>query len=548
MRALNRNCLHWDAVGYYYDFVVQDASEVPDVIARHVRRCLFCRVQIHRLKEIIAETDHETDPQRDRMSRDIIDTLNLHFRCLGEPVTCEQVKPFLPGLFPPAPKIRIPTPITVHVDHCPECAEDLSVLRGLGLNGGQLQRLGRLYDRRPAADASLCRRARLKIPAFASAAPEGIESEVLGHLCTCPSCREQVYQHRQKLLEGAAPAGSCDTVSMADIFDYVVAADEAAEDDKGDAAHRPDGAHVRDCRRCMETMQALHRAVYHITERADSDVVTVYNTVEDVSEAPADGALYPKYPIDVQVIHRQAEPAVAKPAQRAAAVAAFSRTATLSRYQLWLKAAIVAAALIPLTFFFFYTPTVRGVTFAQVVRALARAENVHVVRYLRDATTPTYEVWASRSAGMLMRTTRRTRTVYDLNRKTSEHVDLATGTSESGQLSGEEYQSVLAFAEGSLGLASVDLPPDATWRNISGDETAGTSVYELAWTEKQRSGRSVLVRWEIEIDTETRLPQSARAFTKRSGDDEWWDESKLEFDYPTSEQLRAAIEPSDSLQ
>jgi hypothetical protein len=45
----------------------------------------------------------------------------------------------------PSAQIRIPTPITVHLDHCPECADDLKALRNLGLTAEQLERLERLY-------------------------------------------------------------------------------------------------------------------------------------------------------------------------------------------------------------------------------------------------------------------------------------------------------------------------------------------------------------------------------------------------------------------
>ncbi len=54
--------------------------------------------------------------------------------------------PFLPGLATSCLDLRIPTPITVHVDHCPQCAADLAALKGLGLSDEQLGSVGRLYE------------------------------------------------------------------------------------------------------------------------------------------------------------------------------------------------------------------------------------------------------------------------------------------------------------------------------------------------------------------------------------------------------------------
>lgn len=136
-----------------------------------------------------------------KMDQDLIDTLDSHFRCLGEPVTCSRVKPCLPGLLLPSVQLRIPTPITVHIDQCRECAADLGALRGLALDAGQLARLQGLYSQRPENRPLLCCRARSRIREFVAGAWERIDDKVLDHLCTCPSCRAEVYACRQRLLE-----------------------------------------------------------------------------------------------------------------------------------------------------------------------------------------------------------------------------------------------------------------------------------------------------------------------------------------------------------
>jgi hypothetical protein len=158
-----QNVLHSEAVQWYYDLVVGRAPGVPEAMIRHIRRCWVCRKRILRLKEAVTGAGGETDGSRSEMKRDVIDTLSLHFGCLDEQVTCSRVRPFLPGLLMPSVQIRIPTPITVHIDHCSECAEDLEVLGDLGLNAEQLERLQQLYEHKVQEDPRLCRRAKSEI-------------------------------------------------------------------------------------------------------------------------------------------------------------------------------------------------------------------------------------------------------------------------------------------------------------------------------------------------------------------------------------------------
>ena len=70
----------------------------------------------------------------------------MQFQLLDEHVACRDVKCFLPKLALACAQIRIPTPVTVHVDHCPQCTEDLAALRELNLTAPQLKRLSRFFE------------------------------------------------------------------------------------------------------------------------------------------------------------------------------------------------------------------------------------------------------------------------------------------------------------------------------------------------------------------------------------------------------------------
>ncbi len=340
-----QNGLHWGAVKWYYEFVVGYGPDVPEAIIRHVRRCLVCRKQIARLKEAVRGAGGETRGSRSTMKRDVIDTLSLHFGCLEERVTCGRVKPFLPGLLLPSVQVRIPTPITVHIDHCPECAEDLQALRRLGLTAEQLERLEQLYrsdslDTSPRAGlktgsawpklvrprlrlagALRCRRARSGISAFVRGRLEDLDAETLNHLCTCPRCRPHVRRNRQDLLENqtndaGSPTACAADIPLAQLFDYavpygrtanvaqppwrgrpaLVSAEGVPPSDCGQDARDTQGQdalatfvpaaevppdHVETCPACLRRIQELDETIYGIAERADSGVATVYRTAED---------------------------------------------------------------------------------------------------------------------------------------------------------------------------------------------------------------------------------------------------------------------------
>ena len=71
--------------------------------------------------------------------------LKLHFAHTGRTVNCGVVRPFLPTFLDDGLRIRIPTPITVHLDHCSRCREDLEKISALGLDPQGLTELCRFF-------------------------------------------------------------------------------------------------------------------------------------------------------------------------------------------------------------------------------------------------------------------------------------------------------------------------------------------------------------------------------------------------------------------
>jgi hypothetical protein len=95
-----------------------------------------------RLEALLADADRNTEIEQRRRDSAISALLSLHFAWADKPVTCNSVKPFLPSLADPLLQITIPTPITVHVDNCRKCSDELSNIDSMGLTHKELCRLG----------------------------------------------------------------------------------------------------------------------------------------------------------------------------------------------------------------------------------------------------------------------------------------------------------------------------------------------------------------------------------------------------------------------
>jgi hypothetical protein len=542
------NGLRWGEVKWYYDFVAEHGPGVPEAIARRVRRGLIFRKQIERLQEAVTGAGGEADTSRSKMKRDIIDTLSGHFRCLNEQVTCSRVKPFLPGLLLPTVQVRIPTPITVHLDHCPECAEDLEALRDLGLGPEQLERLERLYQGPAAQDWRLCRKARSKIAAFVRGSLDEIKGKLLDHLCTCPQCRSRVYRSRQRLLEneanGASQAGGPDDdIPAAQLFDYAVPYGRTSA-----GAQPADNSRVPTGRAYLKRIQELDETIYGIAERTDSGVATVYGTLETDAQPRRETALvaeaysdpYPGYPIHVQVIRGRPQPAT--PGWSPAEIkAAWQRATCNPQVRFLLKAAVAAAAVIPLTLLFLNTSTVSGITLAQMFKALGRADNVHVSQFYPPTGELVQDFWISRTANLVVTAKGQEHTLLDLHERKEYVYRPSEASVDIGELTGPAYARARLLMDACLGFTLNDIPPDAKWARAGEDAAQNTETYELTYSRRLPSGAILSVKCMIIVDHSTGLPRELHAYRRTPTDDDWHYVSRTQLQYLTDDEMTTVI-------
>lgn len=534
---------------YYYDLLNPDDAAIPETIRRHIERCAFCREQVRHLGELLAERPGVDGAPSG--GNETIETLSLHFQHLDAQVTCAQIRPLLAGLLSLSRGIRIPTPVTVHLDHCPACAEDLAALRALDLRADQLRRLSRFYGVATNRTEAVCRRDQAAVTALASFAPEDLDAETLDHLSVCPRCRTEIYRHRERLANaGCAPAAgpqglTCREVSMADLFDRVLpwgsrSTAGAAGEGHGGAAVR----HVRTCSKCVEKAQILHRTIYGIAERADSKIATVYH-VQDDDGAGGKDAFGPRYPVSVEILHHVGTPSAAAEHSPSTAGPVTKAPAAGPRRRPFTRIITVAAAIVVVTVLFQPTvPTASGTNIGEILQALERAPNIYMASFSRDSTRPYQEAWSARGPGLFATRGSRGCTLYDCDRRKKRTSDPEFGNDAPVTMTRQECQwarcMMASYVWSALENAAqgTELHPAAD----GDDDAAGESrVYEMIWTGQGHGSSTRLHRWKIWLDPATRLPRRIESSTKRLADDAWTQAQTYLFEYPTEADIRGHI-------
>jgi len=553
MVSFGRSMFCTDAEPYYYDFLCGLDTGIPHAVADHIRQCGHCQAQIRQLEAAIADSEaQERSPQE---GADVAETLGLHFAHLGEDVTCAKAKSFLPVLLVPSLEIRIPTPITVHVDHCRRCAEDLEKLRELELRPEQLARLSRLYTAIQSDDPQMCRQTRAKTWAFACASFEGIGAKSLDHMCVCPRCRRRVYRCREKILAGRQPGdtipgvGLCSGISMADLFEWVVPYGRG----DGNREHACDGdeampAHLQACPECIERMQMLHRTIYGIAERVDSGVSTVYTTGHE-AETNGGGAesLYCGYPVHVEVAQRDPIPAVIRFRPMARMREALGRRVANPQFRPVLKAGLLAAAMIPLAIALLVNiQPASAIRVQQLSDAIMGIENLHLKRYDRDGTRVVEELLMARGSGLVVLRDTRGDTLCDFKNREVIVRHLGRGTPERAVLTDDERMSIMKAISDTLGLALGDAPRDGRLQPLAPDAAKGIGqgevAHQLTWPSKSSNGLVMQRRLKAFLDPGRGLPQRMELSRLMPGEEQWQLPDTYKFEYPTRQEVELDIQ------
>ncbi len=522
MRASDGRRPCQEARAYYYDLLCPDEANVPSPIRQHVATCPFCREQMGRLRETLFEW--ERNPRGCAAPEDeTIEALAEQFRLLDERVTCSDARACLPQLAMATPQIRIPTPVTVHVDHCPRCAEDLAVLRKLQLTTDQLRRLSQLFASRNGEEV-------LPWPAQArSAAPVGPR----------PILASPGHEARSPAASGSSPVEgvmtACHNVSAADIFDAVVPSGTPLDEQQKAMA-----AHIQACPICGGRAQELHRTIRRIVERADSKIETVYHAAEDAEDAPREMRDAYQYPVSVEVVHAGSgawDPNGSQPIPSVSVRNLQGPAASFARMAVVGIVVVALGTLVRTT-----VPTASGTNVGQVRTAVEKAPNIQVVAM--DQSGPVQELLIARRLDRLVNRTTQECTVYDLKQDLKRIIGPQTGIGAPTKLSKFEHDQAKHLMAGCL-LDVLERVSPHTKLHPPADSAGaqagnGLDVYELQ--SSQRAGDSLLRdRWWAYIDRATGLPRKTESYRWGPSYPKWRLTTTRVYTYPTDQEMEASI-------
>lgn len=130
---------------HFYNYL-KDRGQVPPKAASHIENCTECQSQIENLRDRLDCCEAGDDDRKELLRK----VLKLHAGLSDRWNYCHQVRPLLPTLLVDSLRVTIPTAVTIHIEQCSQCREDLSRIKSLGLSSDKLMAAaGFLADRQP---------------------------------------------------------------------------------------------------------------------------------------------------------------------------------------------------------------------------------------------------------------------------------------------------------------------------------------------------------------------------------------------------------------
>ena len=557
MIAHNRNSICEEARLYYYDYICDESNDnIPSGIFDHIDDCCHCKAEADTLKMQLTSDQHNTSMDSEARHFAVIGHLKHHFAYAGHLVTCSTAKLFLPGLSDPSLEIKVPTPITVHIDKCEQCREDLGTIRQAGFAHKQLCRLAQLFAEKSAVNGNMCIEAKKEIETIAIMTFGGISAEVLRHICVCSDCREALYnarEHRCKDLvcESDKSDISCEAVSDADIFDYVFPYGIDPDKDEYAMFRKSLTCHLANCTKCLGKMQILHNAIYGILGRQESGISTCVNM--DVSfqgiEIGDNMDAYADWPFEVQV---NDQPDKNEKINANKINITTSPNTAHTSWKINLKRfakPIAAAAVIVLAISIFFNASVaEAIDLDQVYKALRKTINIHMTTYTHGTTELVNERWIARELNLMVAKSSTEWVLWDVGEKSMRSKDVSQQTVKTTAIQKDALTKIKQIIAMPVGLSPFDntqkIPRTAEWHKSPYlpdsilDE--GIATYDLTWASISSHGVSVYNKLRCYIESDTKLPKKIEVWQKLT-DKKYKLINTLEFDYPTENNIQSVI-------
>ena len=558
MIAPNQNRICEQAKIYYYDFLFEkDKEQIPGQVLIHFRECHNCQRNIYELKAALVRDELRNQNRHESSISALTNNLKTHFSYIDKEITCKVVKPFLPSLLDSTAQINIPTPITTHIDNCPECVHDLGIISDLNLDNLHLQHLGKLLGAEPDDKNIVCKTAKADIMAFVMMAFQESNEQILKHLCSCHKCRESIYQYRNAIREELLLENRKESCLLSsrltnnDIFDLAIPYMLDIRQYKSSEFWNSRTSHIRRCPLCLEKMQELHRTVFDIDDRPDSDIVTTYNIenpAETVNVTDSD-ELYAGYPIQVEVATAQKKAAerysdhiihftkALKHKIMSSHIKSLSRTGFAGL----LMAAIILSAM------FLYAPKAKAFNLAKIFNAFEHSNNVHISTYSNGLQYPINEQWISRSSNIRILKDTNKITLFDINSKTQFIKKLNSEIINKISIPDELLPVYEKAIYHSLAFTSFydisNIPADAKWEHVTTESqeiNGEPDVYELTYISQNQFNDPLPVKLSFTLKPDSDILTRVDFSRKYPGQSDYSPENTVIINYLSNQDFAAA--------
>ena len=539
---------------YYYDFLFQNGeNDIPEKILCHIRQCGYCQKQIYKLKTALAGSEQNNSSMNEKNGTPIVNTLQRHFSYINKDILCANVKPFLPDMIDSSTQITIPTPITAHIDHCPECVNDLKTISNFNLNHHNLSRLSRLLAAKPDKNVS-CERARSDIMAFVMIAFQESDEQTLEHLCTCDICNAIIFQYRESiynelLIENKSnPCFLSTKISYNNLLEYVTPYGlNISNFQNPESISRI--SHIRRCPFCLKKIQELHHSIMEIKERPNSNTVTKYNIAEPQQTLSSVNSndLYADFPVNVEVTGAYEKTQALASESTINYTAARKRKILAKSFRTLSKtgfAGLIIAAIM-LTAIFLYSPKAKATNLAQIYASIENVNNVHIMSYMANQNKLIQEQWVSRTSNAKISKINDNLSFLDLKKESIVEKNINSQKTKTLTLTRDMQSDFERDMNSSLGLMPYysvsNIPFGAEWKPESTESqeiTGEGEIYDLLYT-SDTSGDPEFIKYRFILQKGTDLPVRIEFYRKTSLESKYLMETYYTVEYLTNEEFNA---------
>ena len=506
---------------YYINLAFGDESgEIPERIAAHVESCSYCRERLNDLKDNVLVTNRAST-QDSKTWKSQTHMLGLHFAHLGRGVGCGVVKPFLPTLTEPSLEVRIPTPITVHLDRCEPCNFDLNTIRDMDLTSKHLGVLNSIFTDKSSMQKVDCSIAAAFIRQYVNFEFQAIRPELIKHLCCCSVCQLLIYKARANKIEdlhgqNLETTFPCESVTFSDVFDYCFPYGLEPCSDQYAGFRESFVKELRQCPACLQKVQQMHQQVYAIKERPESGIITIYEISEEQKSGTTSKAKsnYEDFPISVKTVASEGQWKLPRTQQDRVARLGDKTHALPVRLKNVVRAVAAAAVIAVVSMLLYSLPSASAVTIQQIYNAIQNAANVHIKQYAAEGMELLQEKLVSKDLGLYAVKDEYNLVVWDVTNKLKHTSTVGVSGQKTIDLTELQIATMKKRIHSSLDLMPFshisEVPENAEWQELDASATEGpfgnTRVCELTWTVPTSEGVDLPYKWRAFVQKETQRP------------------------------------------